>query len=34
MPYEKAVHMPAKLAADLRAERYAVTNGTAERTER
>ena len=34
MPYEKAVHVAEKLAADLRAEGYAVTNGIAERTQR
>jgi hypothetical protein len=33
MPYEEAVHMARKLAADLRAEGYAVTNGITERTQ-
>ena len=33
MPYEEAVHMAAKLAADLRAEGYPVSNGIAERTQ-
>ena len=30
MPYEKALHMARKLAADLRAEGYTVTNGVSE----
>jgi hypothetical protein len=34
MPYEEAVHMAEKLAADLRAEGYAVSNGIAQRTQR
>ena len=33
MPYEEAVHMARKLAADLRAEGYAVTNGITERSQ-
>ena len=33
MPYEEAVRRAAKLAADLRAEGYAVSNGIAERTQ-
>lgn len=33
MPYEEAVRMAANLAADLRAEGYAGSNGIAERTQ-
>jgi hypothetical protein len=34
MPFEKAAHRAKKLAEDLRAEGYAVTNGVSERTQR
>jgi hypothetical protein len=33
MPCEKALHMARKLAADLRAEGYTVTNGVSENTQ-
>ena len=33
MPYEKALHTARKLATDLRAEGYTVTNGVSEKTQ-